>query len=131
MRLVGVSNVTSDQLATASEVCGDWLAVVQNPLAPDVPDDPARAEAHRRCLAFLGYGVLGGLGGSHTLAERWKAGATVAARHGVSTHQVAIAWARALGAVPLVGARSEQSIVDSVDGADLRLTVDDRFMLGL
>ena len=75
-------------------------------------------------LAFFPWSPLGGLGDAKALAEHHPAFAEVAASHGVSPQQVALAWelAQSPVVIPIPGAKRPQSITDSAAAADLELT---------
>lgn len=125
-RAVGVSNVAPEQLAVARRVAGDRLVAVQNRLAPDMPAaGDARGtlpESARHGLTYLAWGIFGGTDDAPSLAVRWPAGARVALARGVSVHRMAVGWALALGAVPVVGARRASSIIDAAAAIDLDLS---------
>jgi aryl-alcohol dehydrogenase-like predicted oxidoreductase len=126
VRHVGVSNVDVDEIRVAQDILP--LASVQNELSPDFRsslDEVAYCAAQG--IAFLAWGPLGGAGGAATLGQRHPAFAAVAARHGVSAQQVAVAWvlAQAPVVVALVGARRPQTFLDSWAAAELQLTDDD------
>ena len=74
-------------------------------------------------IAFLCWSPLGGAGRAGAVGERHPAFAAVAARHGVSPQQVALAWALAKGptVIPIPGATRPETIRDSAAAARLRL----------
>jgi aryl-alcohol dehydrogenase-like predicted oxidoreductase len=124
VRLTGVSNADVDQIALALTVLEE-LASVQNELSPRYRRfvDELRFCAERG-VAFLAWSPLGGMGRARKLGERHAAFAKVAKARGVSPQQVALAWELALApnVIPIPGASRPQTIVDSVQAADLQLS---------
>lgn len=132
VRLVGLSNVTVDQIEEASEIVA--VSSVQNEFSPAFRSSADElAHCRRRGIAFLPWSPLGGMGAAATLGSRHQAFADVAVRHGVSPQQVALAWALAHGEVviPIPGSSRPATILDSAGAADLTLDDDDLAMLGL
>ena len=126
VRMVGLSNVSVDQIEQARRIVA--VASVQNEFSPRFrrsEGELAWCAAHR--IAFLPWSPLGGMGRGGLLAQRHPAFAAVAARHGVSPQQVALAWelAKAPVVIPIPGARRPETIVDSAAAASLRLDADD------
>ena len=122
VRLVGLSNVRVDQIRAAREIC--TVASVQNEFSPRFrrsEGELAYCAANR--IAFLCWSPLGGAGRAGAVGERHPAFAAVAARHGVSPQQVALAWALAKGptVIPIPGATRPETIRDSAAAARLRL----------
>ncbi len=126
--MIGLSNANPDQIRAAHGVLGSSLVSVQNQFSPKFrssrPEIDVCAELG---LAFLAWSPLGGLGDAKSLAEQHPAFATVAAAHGVSAQQVALAWERAQSEVviPIPGAKRASSVRDSAAAADLQLTAED------
>ena len=123
VRLVGLSNVSVDQIGQAREVVE--VASVQNEFSPRFrrsEGELAWCAAHR--IAFLPWGPLGGSGWSRDLGGRHRAFAEVADAHGVSPQQVALAWelAKAPVVIPIPGASRPETILDSLAAATLRLS---------
>jgi aryl-alcohol dehydrogenase-like predicted oxidoreductase len=127
VRMVGLSNVSVDQIRQAREVVE--VASVQNEFSPRFrrsEGELAWCAANR--IAFLPWSPLGGMGRGGSLGQgRHRAFAEVAAGHGVSPQQVALAWelAKAPVVIPIPGARRPESILDSAAAAGLRLSPDD------
>jgi len=125
VRMIGLSNASSDQIRSAHKVLGDALVSVQNQYSPAYrssrPEIDVCAELG---LAFLAWSPLGGLGDAKELADKHPAFAEVADQHGVSAQQVALAWelAQAPVVIPIPGAKRPASITDSAAAADLHLT---------
>jgi aryl-alcohol dehydrogenase-like predicted oxidoreductase len=126
VRLVGLSNVSVDQIRQARQVVE--VASVQNELSPRFrrsEGELAFCAAER--IAFLPWSPLGGIGRGRDLGGRHAAFAEVAAAHGVSPQQVALAWelAKAPVVIPIPGASRPETITDSAAAAFLRLSADD------
>jgi aryl-alcohol dehydrogenase-like predicted oxidoreductase len=126
IRLVGLSNVSIDQIGQARELVE--VASVQNEFSPRFrrsEGELAWCAAHR--IAFLPWSPLGGIGRGRDLGGRHRAFAEVADAHGVSPQQVALAWELAKGPVviPIPGSSRPGTILDSVAAATLRLSKDE------
>ncbi|MDP9019381.1 MAG: aldo/keto reductase [Actinomycetota bacterium] len=132
VRLVGLSNVTVEQIEEASEIVA--VSSVQNQFSPTFRSSADElAHCRRRSIALLAWGPLGGMGAAATLGSRHRAFADVAMRRGVSPQQVALAWALAHGEVviPIPGASRPATILDSARAAELVLDHDDLAVLGM
>jgi aryl-alcohol dehydrogenase-like predicted oxidoreductase len=127
VRMVGLSNVSVDQIRQARQVVE--VASVQNEFSPRFrrsEGELAFCAAQR--IAFLPWSPLGGIGRGGSLGQgRHVAFAEVAAGHGVSPQQVALAWelAKAPVVIPIPGASRPETITDSAAAATLRLSADD------
>ncbi len=126
VRLVGLSNVSVDQIRQARELVE--VASVQNEFSPRFrrsEGELAWCAANR--IAFLPWSPLGGIGRGRDLGDRHRAFAEVARAHGVSPQQVALAWelAKAPVVIPIPGASRPETILDSVAAAGLRLGRDE------
>jgi aryl-alcohol dehydrogenase-like predicted oxidoreductase len=126
VRMVGLSNVSVDQIEQARRIVE--VASVQNEFSPRFrrsEGELAWCAAHR--IAFLPWSPLGGMGRGGLLAQRHPAFAAVAADHGASPQQVALAWelAKAPVVIPIPGARRPETITDSAAAATLRLDGDE------
>jgi aryl-alcohol dehydrogenase-like predicted oxidoreductase len=126
VRLVGLSNVSVDQIRQARELVE--VASVQNEFSPRFrrsEGELAWCAANR--IAFLPWSPLGGIGRGRDLGGRHTAFAEVAAAHGVSPQQVALAWqlAKAPVVIPIPGASRPETILDSAAAAGLRLGRDE------
>jgi aryl-alcohol dehydrogenase-like predicted oxidoreductase len=126
VRLVGLSNVRVDQIRQARELVE--VASVQNEFSPRFrrsEGELAWCAANR--IAFLPWSPLGGIGRGRDLGGRHRAFAEVAAAHGVSAQQVALAWelAKAPAVIPIPGASRPETISDSAAAASLRLSADE------
>ena len=124
----GISNASVAQIDEAYEVLGGRLVSVQNQFSPAFLSSRVELE-HCASLgiAFLPWSPLGGIRGAADLGTTHAAFGEVAARHGVSPQQVALAWELSLAPVvlPIPGASRPASIEDSAKAADLVLTADD------
>jgi aryl-alcohol dehydrogenase-like predicted oxidoreductase len=126
VRLVGLSNVSVDQITQARQVVE--VASVQNEFSPRFrrsEGELAFCAAQR--IAFLPWSPLGGIGRGGSLGQRHRAFAEVADAHGVSPQQVALAWelAKAPVVIPIPGASRPETITDSAAAAGLRLGADE------
>jgi aryl-alcohol dehydrogenase-like predicted oxidoreductase len=126
VRLVGLSNVSVDQIRQARELVE--VASVQNEFSPRFrrsEGELAWCAANR--IAFLPWSPLGGIGRGRDLGGRHRAFAEVAEAHGVSPQQVALAWelAKAPVVIPIPGSSRPETILDSLAAASLRLSGDD------
>ncbi|MGH3099446.1 MAG: aldo/keto reductase, partial [Thermoleophilia bacterium] len=126
VRLVGLSNVSVDQIRQARQLV--QVASVQNEFSPRFrrsEGELAFCAAER--IAFLPWSPLGGMGRGRDLGGRHRAFAEVAEAHGVSPQRVALAWelAKAPVVIPIPGSSRPETITDSAAAATLRLSADD------
>ena len=124
--MVGISNVDADQIHEGAEIVE--LASVQNQFSPAFRSSlPELALCEEMGVAFLPYSPLGGIGGAAELGARHAAFAEVGEAHGVSAQQVALAWelAQADVVIPIPGASRPETILDSIQAADLALSADE------
>ncbi|MEV5612877.1 aldo/keto reductase [Streptomyces sp. NPDC052225] len=127
IRHLGISNVDTAHLAEARAIAP--VAAVQNHF--NAVDRDA-AELHAACadagIAFVPFGSLGmGMADvSSTAVEK------VAARHGATVNQIALAWALSLSPVTLVipGTGSTAHLEENVAAGSLTLTDEDLADLG-
>ncbi|WP_232676850.1 aldo/keto reductase [Nocardioides sp. R-C-SC26] len=125
VRMIGLSNADPGQIRLAHDVLGEALVSVQNQFSPAFRSSAPEIDVCTELgLAFLPWSPLGGLGDAKTLGEQHPAFAEIAADHGVSPQQVALAWELAQGptVIPIPGAKRPSSIQDSAAAADLVLT---------
>ncbi|MEU6216888.1 aldo/keto reductase [Streptomyces sp. NPDC047022] len=131
IRLVGVSNATTDQIREAHEILGSRLVSVQNRYSPAVREsEPELRLATGLGLAFLPWSPLGGLSRSSLDGPSQREPVAlpvfhkVARERGVSPQQVALAWLLSLSptVIPIPGASRPETIADSARAADLELT---------
>jgi aryl-alcohol dehydrogenase-like predicted oxidoreductase len=124
----GISNANPDQIRLAHDILGDGLAAVQNEFSPRFRSSQAELDLCTELgIAFLPWSPLGGMSGAGELGDRFSPFADVAAKHGVSPQQVALAWelARSPVVIPIPGASRVESVQDSVAAARLRLDEED------
>jgi aryl-alcohol dehydrogenase-like predicted oxidoreductase len=126
VRLVGLSNVSVDQISQARQLVD--VASVQNEFSPRFrrsEGELAFCAAQR--IAFLPWSPLGGIGRGRSLGQRHRAFGEVAGAHGVSPQQVALAWqlAKAPVVIPIPGSSRPETIIDSAAAANLRLSDDE------
>ncbi|MEU6001022.1 aldo/keto reductase [Streptomyces sp. NPDC047197] len=130
IRAAGISNVTTDQIRQAHQILGDGLVSVQNQYSPAVrASEPELRLSTRLRLAFLPWSPLGGisrssLDGPFGPASIGTAFHHIAAEHGVSPQQIALAWllARSPAVIPVPGSSRPTSITDSAKAAELTLS---------
>ncbi|MFD9882923.1 aldo/keto reductase [Streptomyces alboflavus] len=138
VRAAGISNVTVGQIREARQILGDGLVSVQNQYSPAVRDSEAELELSADLgLAFLPWSPLGGisrssLDGPSGPSSIGTAFHRVAAEHGVSPQQVALAWllSRSSAVIPVPGASRPASISDSARAAELVLSAGELELLG-
>jgi pyridoxine 4-dehydrogenase len=124
--LIGLSNVDVAQLDRALELTP--IVSVQNRYNPtDRSSDAVLARCEERDIAFIPWAPVGGQTPCDCDAVQ-----AVAARHGVSPVQVAIAWllARSPQMLPIPGTGSVDHLEDNVAAASLELTPEDLAELG-
>ncbi|WP_125264307.1 aldo/keto reductase [Streptomyces alboflavus] len=138
VRAAGISNVTVGQIREARQILGDGLVSVQNQYSPAVRDSEAELELSAELgLAFLPWSPLGGISRSSLEGPSGPsfigtAFHRVAAEHGVSPQQVALAWllSRSPAVIPVPGASRPASISDSARAAELVLSAGELELLG-
>jgi len=83
-------------------------------------------------IAFLPYSPLGGIGRAGDLGDRFGEFARIAQAHGVSPQRVALAWmlAKSEHVIPIPGASRPESIIDSAQAPELKLTAEELADLG-
>lgn len=124
---IGLSNVTAPQIRRAQQIAP--IVSVQNRCGVLDRRDfgngvIALCEAEK--IAYLAYSPVGGARGKHRVGDDPTL-RQVAARHGVSPFQVALAWllARSPIIVPIPGASKIPSAIDSAAAGALTLTAED------
>lgn len=125
IQLAGISNASVAQIDQANQILGGRLVSVQNQFSPAFRSSLAELEHCAELgIAFLPWSPLGGIRNAGGLGDRHGAFARVAADHGVSPQQIALAWELALApiVIPIPGASRPASIQDSVRAAELTLT---------
>lgn len=127
VRMVGVSNFTVHQLRDVRAVAD--VVSVQNEYSPAFrTSDAEAAYCAAEGIAFLAWSPLGGMGAATTLGERFPAFDAIAEERGISSQQVALAWelARHATTIPIPGSSRPETILDSIEAADLQLTDEER-----
>jgi len=123
---IGLSNVDVGRLDQALELTP--IVSVQNRYNPiDRSSDDVLARCEERGIAFIPYAPVGGQ--DLRVGDAVQA---VAARHGVSPVQVAIAWllARSPVMLPIPGTGSVAHLEENVAAAALELSAEDLELLG-
>ncbi|MDA8300121.1 MAG: aldo/keto reductase [Actinomycetota bacterium] len=133
VRMVGISNANIAQIDLARSILGEGnLVSVQNQFSPFFRSSEAEL---RYCgelgIAFLPWSPFGGIGNAEALRREHPGFTTVASAHGVSVHQVVLAWMLAKGdhVIPIPGASRPSSALDSAAAADLKLSKDELELL--
>lgn len=128
IQLAGISNASIDQIDEANQILGGRLVSVQNQFSPAFRSSlPELEHCAKLGIAFLPWSPLGGIRRAADLGSRHDAFGQIAADHGVSPQQIALAWELALAPVviPIPGASRPASILDSVKAVDLVLSEDE------
>lgn len=131
--MAGISNANPEQIRLAQEILGGRLVSVQNQFSPRFrSSEPELELCAEMGIAFLPWSPLGGIAQAGELGGQHAAFAEVAAEHGVSPQQVALAWelAKADVVIPIPGASRPESVRDSVLAADLELSEEELARLG-
>jgi aryl-alcohol dehydrogenase-like predicted oxidoreductase len=124
VRMIGISNVSVQQIETARETLGERLVSVQNEMSLW---NRKSMDQLRLCetlgLAFLAYMPLGGVKPSTMVDRGDPVLGRIAQRHGVSVFRVALAWLLSLSPVmiPIPGARRPETARDSAAASGLVL----------
>jgi aryl-alcohol dehydrogenase-like predicted oxidoreductase len=120
----GISNTNPQQIRQAHAILGDGLVSVQNQYSPSFrSSEPEIDVCDELGLAFLPWSPLGGMSSAGGLGDEFEAFGEVAAKHGVSPQQVALAWelARSDRVIPIPGASRPDSVTDSTAAVHLVL----------
>ena len=130
VRMVGISNVTVDQIDEACSIAP--IVSVQNEFSPRFRSSADEvAHCQELGIAFLAWSPLGGMRSAADIGELHKPFAEVAVAHGASPHQVALAWelAQAEVVIPIPGSSRPETITDSVAAAELELSAEELELL--
>jgi aryl-alcohol dehydrogenase-like predicted oxidoreductase len=128
IRLAGISNADPGQIRQAGEILGGRLASVQNQFSPAFrASEPELELCTELDIAFLPWSPLGGISSAGRLGSRFAAFAEVGKAHEASPQQVCLAWmlAKSPVLIPIPGSSRPETIRDSVQAAELRLSPDD------
>jgi aryl-alcohol dehydrogenase-like predicted oxidoreductase len=137
IRHVGVSNLNTDELARARRIVP--IVSVQNRYnLTDRRSEDVLGVCTRESLAFIPWAPLASgsttklQSGGDNDGERGRALEQVAAAHGVSVMQVAIAWllAKSPAILPIPGTGSVAHLEENIAAARLQLTAADLAALG-
>ena len=131
--LAGISNANPEQIRLAQEILGGRLVSVQNQFSPAFrSSEPELELCDELGIAFLPWSPLGGIGRAGDLGSAHAAFGEIAAARGVSPQQVTLAWelAKSPVVIPIPGASRPESILDSLQAADLELTDEELARLG-
>lgn len=125
IRYAGVSNFNPDEIVLANDILGGRLAAVQNQFSPVFRSSEPELELCAKLgIAFLPWSPFGGIGKAGELSGPFK---EVGDAHGVSAHQVCLAWmlAKSEVVVPIPGASRPASIQDSASATHLELSAEE------
>jgi histidinol-phosphate phosphatase family protein len=131
IRAVGICNVTLDQLVLAQTIVDvDTVQNEANFFGKKAFTDGLMAYCHTLGIAYLAHRPLGGHG-RRSKAAGHKSLLQVAARHGATAPQVALAWLLAMSPalVALVGTTRRESMISSLSSSNITLTDDDLQLL--
>jgi aryl-alcohol dehydrogenase-like predicted oxidoreductase len=133
VRMVGISNANIQQIDLSRSILGEGnLVSVQNQFSPAFRSSE---DELRYCgdlgIAFLPWSPFGGIGKAEVLRREHPAFGRVAADHGVSAHQVVLAWMLAKGdhVVPIPGSSRPASARDNAGAVDLKLSEEELDLL--
>ncbi|MFT8636611.1 MAG: aldo/keto reductase [Pseudoclavibacter sp.] len=127
-RTIGISNVNPQQIRTAHRILGDRLVAVQNEFSPTFRTSRPEIEVTGELgLAFIAWSPLGAPYRRTVDPALFVPFDRVAATHGVSTSQVVLAWELAQGphVIPIPASHRPETILDSLQAADLQLSADE------
>ncbi|MEV5457242.1 aldo/keto reductase [Streptomyces cellulosae] len=128
IRMAGISNADPEQIRQAQDILGGRLVSVQNQFSPAFrSSEPELELCDELGVAFLPWSPFGGISKAGELGSAYAPFARVAQEHGVSAHQVCLAWmlAKSPVVVPIPGASRPESVQDSVRAADLELSAEE------
>jgi len=127
IKTIGISNANVEEIEVAQHVLGEGgLVAVQNEFSPrHAGSDDELEYCDEHAIAFLPWSPLGGTGGgARDVGQRFSVFAEIGQDYGVSPQRVVLAWELSLSdhVIPIPGARRPESITDSAQAADLKLT---------
>jgi aryl-alcohol dehydrogenase-like predicted oxidoreductase len=128
IKMAGISNANPERIKQANEILGGRLVSVQNQYSPRYrSSEPELALCDELGIAFLPWSPLGGISKASDLGATYGAFAEVGRAHGVSPQQVCLAWmlARSPVVIPIPGASRPETIKDSAQATELKLTDDE------
>jgi aryl-alcohol dehydrogenase-like predicted oxidoreductase len=121
--MIGLSNVGRRQLAAARAMTP--IAAIEQNLSPGrLAALPLVKICEAEGIAFLAYSPVGGQRGAPSLGVTLPSLSKIAAERAVSPQRVALAWCLAQGrtVIPIPSARRPETILDSLQAADLVLS---------
>jgi aryl-alcohol dehydrogenase-like predicted oxidoreductase len=122
IRMVGICNVTLEQLAEARSVT--YIDAVQNHFSPlNTADRPVLDQCARLGIPYLAYASLGGPNGAQAMARKLPAFADMAGARGTSVHELAVTWLvhQSPSIIPIIGAGRPEKIVAAAQASAVRL----------
>lgn len=122
---IGLSNVHLAELELAWKVSDGQIAMVENERSPRYRQDAdVLGFCNSHGIAYLAWSPLGGGNEAAKLGDHFPAFAEVAASHGVSAQQVALAWLLAQGPamLPIPAFRRVSTAEDSAAASALHLS---------
>lgn len=125
IRQAGISNASPDQIRLANEILGGRLVSVQNQYSPAFRSSEVELDLCTELdIAFLPWSPFGGIAKAGELGSRFAAFTEVGQAHGVSPHQVCLAWmlAKSPVVIPIPGSSRPETIQDSVKAVELSLS---------
>jgi aryl-alcohol dehydrogenase-like predicted oxidoreductase len=124
--MAGISNANIAQIDQARSILGEGnLVSVQNQFSPRFRSSEGELEhCGELGIAFLPWSPFGGIGNAESLRNDHPAFASISKDHGVSVHQVVLAWMLAKGdhVIPIPGASRPASARDCAQAVDLKLS---------
>jgi aryl-alcohol dehydrogenase-like predicted oxidoreductase len=132
IQMAGVSNVDRSQIHIAQNMLGGRLAAVQNQFSPAHRENEAGL---RLCtelgIAFMPWSPLSGIVDAPYLGIRHATFKVVGKAHGVSEYVACLAWELAKGptVIPIPGSKRPETILDSVQAADVTLSPEELAVL--
>jgi aryl-alcohol dehydrogenase-like predicted oxidoreductase len=133
IQMAGISNATPERIRMSQEILGGRLVSVQNQFSPAFQSSRPELElCDQMGIAFLPWSPLGGISKAGDLGSRFASFREVGEAHGVSPQQVTLAWMLSLSPVviPIPGSSRPETIRDSVQATDLRLSREELGRLG-
>ncbi|MFJ1596116.1 aldo/keto reductase [Streptomyces sp. NPDC088261] len=124
----GISNADPEMIRQANDILGGRLVSVQNQFSPAFRSSEPELELCAELgIAFLPWSPFGGIARAGELGSKFAPFARVAEAHGVSAHQVCLAWllAKSPTVIPIPGSSRPATVRDSVEAADLTLTAEE------
>ncbi|MFJ2645132.1 aldo/keto reductase [Streptomyces sp. NPDC087420] len=121
----GISNADPEMIRQANDILGGRLVSVQNQFSPAFRSSERELELCAELgIAFLPWSPFGGIARAGELGSKFAPFASVAETHGVSAHQVCLAWllAKSPTVIPIPGSSRPATVRDSVEAAELTLT---------